>query len=335
MSVKCLLCGEEYSVISGRHLKSAHKITTLEYLVMFPGAELCDDEFRQKVSDGVNRPEVKKRISEGVSKTMLSYYAVHERSEETCRRLSESLMGHEVSVETRQLLSERLTGLRHSEETKRLMSESHRGYRFSEESRQRIARSNKVTWSNPELRRQLSEKFMGHKVSEKASRQIAESLKNYYATHEVEVSEETRRRLSESLIGHEVSEETRRRLSETHKEKWKDPEYAKRMFQAQNRKPNERELQLQSILDRHFPGEWKYTGNGSFWVGGKNPDFTNANGKKQLIEVFGYYWHGSSNRPTEEELIAHYKKFGFDCLVFWEFDVYNEKEVIERIRKWG
>ena len=108
------------------------------------------------------------------------------------------------------------------------------------------------------------------------------------------------------------------------------------MAEAQGRKPNGRELQLQSVLDRHFLNEWKFVGDGQFNLGGRNPDFMNVNSKKQVIEVFGYYWHDPvlfPNRPTEEELIAHYKSFGFDCIVFWEYDVYNEEEVVTRVKK--
>ena len=108
------------------------------------------------------------------------------------------------------------------------------------------------------------------------------------------------------------------------------------MSEAQHLKPNERELQLQFVLDKHFPGEWKYVGDYQFGLGGAYPDFMNVNGKKQVVEVFGYYWHSPSyfpNRMSEEELIAHYKGYGFDCLVFWEYDVYNEEEVVRRVKE--
>ena len=127
-------------------------------------------------------------------------------------------------------------------------------------------------------------------------------------------------------------------MSESHKANWKDPEYAKMMSEAQHREPNEPGLQLQSVLDKYFPGVWKFVGDGSFWIGGKNPDFMNVSSKKQVIEIFGYYWHDPSFLPSlfpnrlREELIAHYKRYGFDCLVLWEYDVYNEEEVVERIR---
>ena len=187
-----------------------------------------------------------------------------------------------------------------------------------------------------ETRQRLSESLrgntcaLGFRQTEEARRRMSESKKGR------EVSEETRQRMSVSLRGRVMSEETKRRRSESQAELWRDPEYARMMLMAQNRKPNGPELQLQSVLDKHFPGEWKFVGDGSFWIEGKNPDFINVNERKCVIEIFGYYWHDPTffpNRLSEEELIAHYKRYGFDCLVFWEYDVCNEEEVVGRLNE--
>ena len=117
------------------------------------------------------------------------------------------------------------------------------------------------------------------------------------------------------------------------KESWKDPEVARRRLVRLS--PNDSELQLQNVLDKHFPKEWKYVGNGQMWVDGRNPDFTNVNGKKQVIELFGIYWHDPilfPKRPTEEELVAHYGRFGFDCIVIWEYDIYDELNITNLVR---
>ena len=60
------------------------------------------------------------------------------------------------------------------------------------------------------------------------------------------------------------------------------------------------------------------------------------NGKRQVIEIFGTYWHDPilfPDRPTEEELVAHYKKYGLDCLVIQEYDVWNEASVLKKLSK--
>ena len=223
-----------------------------------------------------------------------------------------------------------------SEEIKQRIVDSLEGRVVSEETRQKLSESNKGNTS-----------ALGFRQTEEAKQRMSESKKGR------EVSEETRQKLSASLLGRVASEETKRQrsesqkelwrdseyarmMSEVHKENWKNPEFARRMVEAQNRKPNGPELQLLSVLSKHFPDEWKYVGDGTFWLEGKNPDFMNVNGEKQVIEIFGYYWHDPGyfpSRMSEEELIAHYREYGFNCIVFWEFDVYNEEEVVERMRE--
>jgi len=39
------------------------------------------------------------------------------------------------------------------------------------------------------------------------------------------------------------------------------------------------------------------------------------------------------DRPTEEELTTHYKTYGFDCLVIWEYDVWNEVLALKELNK--
>ena len=40
----------------------------------------------------------------------------------------------------------------------------------------------------------------------------------------------------------------------------------------------------------------------------------------------------STLKKTEEELIAHYRQSDFDCLVLWEYEVWDGVEVSNRIR---
>lgn len=85
--------------------------------------------------------------------------------------------------------------------------------------------------------------------------------------------------------------------------------------------PTKPELFLGLYLEEHFPGEWAYNGDGSCggFIGGKVPDFIHRNGWRAVIEIFGCYWHGEEE---VEEKIEHYKKYGFDCLVLWDYECY-------------
>lgn len=72
-------------------------------------------------------------------------------------------------------------------------------------------------------------------------------------------------------------------------------------------------------MNRLFPNEYRFVGDGSFWIGGKNPDFINVNGQKKIIEMFGDYWHsrevtGTSKRSHLQERIKHFAKYGFKDL---------------------
>lgn len=76
-----------------------------------------------------------------------------------------------------------------------------------------------------------------------------------------------------------------------------------------------------------------YNGNGkqNIIIGGKIPDYVRMDGKKQVIEVFGTYWH---NEEEEEERIEHYRKYGYDCLVIWEWDCYLWDKLKPKLGSW-
>ena len=233
-------------------------------------------------------------------------------SEETRHLLSE-VMTDELIQQISTKVSESMIENWKSPEYAKRMSESHTGWHHSEESTRRRSESMTEVWKNPEFKQLMSKVHLGHDVSEGARHLMSEAA--------VE-------RWKDAEYAKCVSEG----ISKALRERWKDPEFARYMAQAQHRKLNGPELQLLSVLDKHFPGEWKYVGDNQFGVEGRYPDFVNVNGKKQVIEVFGYYWHlCQPNRLTEEELIAHYREYGFECLVFWEYDVYDGDEVVSRI----
>ena len=293
-------------------------------------------------------PNYAKQVSEGCSKANKG----RTFDEEFCRRVSEGKKGHPTSEETRQKISQSLTGRTASEETKQKISQSMKSHGVSEETRHLIS-ENILKAFTPEVRQRMSQWHKGRELSEEIrkkisdslalnseerGRKISEALMGNTNARGHTLSEATRQRISEASskanLGRTYSPETIKRMSEARRKLWKDPEYARSVFRAVNKRPNETELRLLDILDKHFPNEWKYVGDGrneETWFGDRNPDFINANGKKQVIELFGTYWHDPvlfPDRPSEEELIAHYKKFGYDCTVIWEYDAWNEALVL-------
>jgi hypothetical protein len=95
-------------------------------------------------------------------------------------------------------------------------------------------------------------------------------------------------------------------------------------------RPTSLEKNLMALLDRWFPGEWMYVGDGRVAIGYKIPDFMNCNGKKALIEAFGEYWHEPKDEGIRQE---HFSKYGFSTLVVWGKELGNEKRLKGKLQR--
>ena len=101
-------------------------------------------------------------------------------------------------------------------------------------------------------------------------------------------------------------------------------------------KPNKVEKSF-DLFFRENSLPYKFVGDGSVWIEGMNPDFINVNGSKDVIEIFGCYWHGcpihyKSNgavRDDSYERIKRYAQYGFHCYVIWEHELRN----IDKLQK--
>lgn len=101
-----------------------------------------------------------------------------------------------------------------------------------------------------------------------------------------------------------------------------------------SRKPTRPENYLLNILNKHFPNEWKYTGDYKFWIEKFNPDFINVNGKKLIIEFDGIYWHSLERRKEIDEIRNNtYKKYGYMTLSLNENDLQNESNLLLKIKE--
>lgn len=138
---------------------------------------------------------------------------------------------------------------------------------------------------------------------------------------------EVREKISKSLLGKKKSPEHCTNISKARKELWKDPKFAKMMGKSQRERPNRLEKAFNILLQFICPGEFTYSGNGSFKLGKKSPDFKHVD-KKKLIETFGDFWHKDED---VEKKINYFKKYGYDCLVIWESEFW--KETVEVTRK--
>ena len=187
----------------------------------------------------------------------------------------------------------------------------------------------------------------------KISKSHLSKLNPNYGKHP---SSETRAKLSASRTGKknhqwgkphppEVREKIRKSLlgrfcgiNNPHYGKHLSEETIHKIFKANQAKPNKQEIKLQAILNNYFPSEWKFVGDGQLIIGGLCPDFTNINGRKCLIELFGDYWHSAKViknwTRTEIGRIMYYNSYGYKCLIIWEHELRNEEAVVEKIKQW-
>ncbi len=113
------------------------------------------------------------------------------------------------------------------------------------------------------------------------------------------------------------------------KEQWKNPSFVKKQMKSRGCKPNKTEVRFQDWLNKKFPNEWKFVGDGEFILGGKNPVYLNVNGKKKLLEIFGEHVH---KEGSDKERISFFKKYGFETLVIWYKELRNIGEVEKKVK---
>lgn len=137
------------------------------------------------------------------------------------------------------------------------------------------------------------------------------------------------------------SSDRNKKISESKKLQWQDIEWKekvlKKVFVSNEIKPNKTEIFTDGLVQIARPTDFIYSGAGKIFIAGKVPDWFNVNGRKQVIELFGNYWHGESRtgRTKEQEevfLKSHYAKYGYDCLVIWENELKSPDEVIQKIK---
>lgn len=196
------------------------------------------------------------------------------------------------------------------------ISEQRRGMEFSDEHRLSISLS---LYGN--------KRNQGRVQAEETKLKISNSKKGKAPRWKDPV--ERAKRISDALTGMVLSPERCKRQKGIALELWQNPKYVTKQMKARNVRPNKAELTLDSLLNLHFPEQWRYVGDGEVIIGGKCPDFININGKKQVIELFGIYWHSVLDIAKRTE---HFRQYGFSTLVIWEDELANPDKVIKKIK---
>lgn len=183
-----------------------------------------------------------------------------------------------------------------------------------------VSITSKIRWQDPKFRAKMSE--------------IRKML-----WQEAKFRTRLSKAMSRSAKKNWQKEEYRQHQIEAQRKSWQNPDIVARRLAAASRHPNELEQKLISILDKHCP-QFKYNGDFSLGVilGGLIPDFVNVNGKKELIELFGDYYHSpevTNNDWRRGELgkIMIYNALGWNCLVIWEHELkeLTEDQIINKV----
>lgn len=218
------------------------------------------------------------------------------------------------------------------------------------ETRKKIAEGVKKAWQEGRLSKlpprlnSLSSELWRDNLSKAMKRAWAEGRRNSVMTPEVrqKLAVATHQAwLEGKLRAYPRTEQTKHLLSIRTKQAYaegrlgNDPQLERRRLEAshraQHRKPNKPEQKLITVMVQHsLP--YKYVGDGEFILGGKCPDFLNVNGKKQVIELFGTYWHNVFDIAKRKE---HFRQYGFSCLCIWEDELKDLDKVKLKIAKFA
>ena len=178
------------------------------------------------------------------------------------------------------------------------------GVERAEEIRENMSKASTGRKKTPEHCLSISKAFTGRKLTTKHKLNISKAM---IGKNTEKKSPEHIEKLTKNLI-----------------ERWKNPEFAKMMWEALAKKPNNLEKEFNKLLQIICPGDFKYVGNGGLIIDGKCPDFTHVSNPK-LIEVFGDYWHKDED---PQERIDFFKKHGYDTLIIWESELWDEREEV-------
>lgn len=251
-------------------------------------------------------------------------------SPEAIAKMSASNKGHPVSQETRKKLSVAHSGKTLSLEHRKKIGLSNKGKIVSADTRKKKSQNAKKQWNNPISRNKILAGVIKASKSPERCLKISRAMKGRVPSKSTldACKIANRARKGEKRSKYVIKDRALYRQKRL--EMWSLDSYVANQMRARQVRPNKVELYLQAFLNKHFSDTWKYVGDGQLIIGGKCPDFTNINGRKQLIELFGNYWHKDDN---PEDKIGHYRKFGFDCLVIWENELNKEDELMQKVKE--
>lgn len=206
-----------------------------------------------------------------------------------------------------------------------------KGTHQSEETKAKLRAIANAQWGNPLNRLQASLTHKGKPLSAWHKTRISLALTGskhpFYGKHH---TCQAKAKNSAKIKARWQMKEYREKLQRIRQALWQNPEYVMHQIKSRGVKPNKAELKLQSFLDKHFHNTWEYVGDGQLIIGGRCPDFVNVNGAKEIIELFGAYWHSIFEIAERKE---HYRKYGFKLAIIWDDELENETRLLKVFNK--
>ena len=179
----------------------------------------------------------------------------------------------------------------------------------------------KELWATPKYkeRQRIAREKGWDKPSEKRLEHL-ETISHMIRSREFMKTEEYKRK---------VSENTKKNWKDVTKNLWQSQEYVKKQIKARNVCPNKSEIDLQKTLDKYYPNQWKFVGDGQFKLAGKYPDFVHVT-DKIVIELYGEYWHSKQEAESRVKLFSEH---GYKCVIIWCSENYPKtvKQKLEEI----
>lgn len=194
----------------------------------------------------------------------------------------------------------------------------------TKESKRKISESLKMKWEDKEFKK----------------KHIGENHPFYGKTRKFD--ETWRKKIGKVWKGRKHSEETKKKMSESAKEKFQEmdeedyKEWLNNVVKSMEKKPTSLEVKTEKILDKLFPNEWRYVGDGSLWLGfpPMNPDFVHIE-RDIVIEVFAKFFKERNGGVDSyiKERMEKFNELGFSCVFFPAEEVSDEliKRRIENV----
>lgn len=333
----CQICGKELKTITNTHLK-LHNILSKDYLTLYPNAKTTWNKNLTKETDerlktiAQNISTTKKRLfKEGKLKSWCT--GLTKETDERLKKISEKSKLYRHTDKTKQKLKDKWTDGRKEKASKMFKGKSRPasvGEKISKKLKQGYTKGKIVVYNKNKTYEEIYGIERAKKTKEKRVKTRKENGNN--TAWNKNLTKKTDIRVKKGSI----------KSAQTIRQKWKNPEFVKKMMGHWSRnKKNRLEKQVERLLNINFPNKFKWTGDGRFSINGKIPDFTNCDGQKKIIEVNGIYWHlkksgldiNEKNKRMREQIECEpYKEFGYKTLFLWEDECKIETNLIEKIK---